>query len=64
MVISLDAKKNFDKNPTPLHGKNIREIRDTGHICKHNQNNIQQANSQHQTKGRETVRNHPGRVHQ
>lgn len=36
----------------------------TGHIRKHNQNNIQQANSQDQTKGRETVSDRPGRVHQ
>jgi hypothetical protein len=34
--ISLDAQKVLDKNLTPLYFKGIREIRDKGHIPKHN----------------------------
>ena len=32
MIISLDAEKVFDKNPTLLHDKSLGEIRDTRDI--------------------------------
>ena len=41
--------KSLRWNPTALNGKGIREIKDTGHIPKHNQSNIQQGYIQHQT---------------
>lgn len=37
-----------------LHDKTVREIRDTIYITKYNKSNMQQANSQHQIKQRET----------
>ena len=30
MIISLEAEKVFDKNPTLVHANDIRETRDTG----------------------------------
>ena len=50
IVISLDAEKSLSKNPIPFHDKALGNIRDTRSIPKHNKGNIQQANSQHQTK--------------
>ena len=32
MIISLDAEKAIDKNPTLLHVKSLGEIRDAGNI--------------------------------
>jgi len=45
MIISLDAEKGFDKNPTPLHDKSLRMIRNSRPIPKHNKCNIQQTSS-------------------
>lgn len=60
MIISLDypltKKKNFDKNPTPLHDKSSGEIRDSKNIPKH-KSNLEQAHSQHQIKWKETQSN-------
>jgi hypothetical protein len=50
MIISLDAEKNFDKNPTPLYDKSLREINDKMDIPRHNKSNLQQAYSHHQNK--------------
>jgi len=41
-------------NQTPLHVKGLKEIVDTRFLLNHNRGNIQQANSQHQNKWRET----------
>jgi hypothetical protein len=57
MIISLDAEKAFDKIQYPIHAKSIKRIGETRNsrsISKYNESNIQQANSQHQTKWRET----------
>jgi hypothetical protein len=40
MIISLDAEKAFDKNPTPLHDKSLSKIRNSRPITKHNKSNI------------------------
>ena len=50
MIISLDAEKAFDKNPIPLHDKSLGKIRNSRPIPKYSKSNIQQTNSQHQTK--------------
>ena len=50
MIISLDAEKAFDKNPTQIHDKSLGKIRNSRPIHKHNKSNIQQPSSQHQTK--------------
>jgi hypothetical protein len=42
MIISLDAEKSFDKKPTPIHVKNILEIRHSWPIPKHSKSNLQQ----------------------
>ena len=52
MIISLDAEKIFDKFSTPL-----GEIMATRNIPKSNKSHMQKANSQHQTKWRETHSN-------
>jgi hypothetical protein len=54
MIISLDDEKAFDKIQQLLMLKDLREIRNTGHIIKYNKSNIQQASSQVQTNWRET----------
>jgi hypothetical protein len=54
MIISLDAEKAFDKNPTPIHDKRLGKIRKSRPIPKHSKSNIQQTSSQHLTKWRET----------
>ena len=54
ILISLAVEKSFDKNSTPLHVKSLGEIKKIHLIIKHNKSNIQQANSQHQIKWRET----------
>ena len=55
MIILLVAnKKDLRQNLTPLHDKGIGEMRDKRNIPKHNKGNIQQTNSQHHTKWRET----------
>ena len=43
MIISLDAKKAFNKITTSLHDKGLGESRDTRNIPKHNKFNIQQS---------------------
>ena len=53
MIIS-DAKKAFNKIQHPFMIKALERNRDTKNIHKHNKGNTQQANSQHQTKWRET----------
>ena len=58
MIISSDAEKVFDKNPTFLHDKDLGEINDTRNIPKHNKSNRQQANSKHQIKWRNVKRFH------
>ena len=45
---------NKQTNKTQLHYKSLGEIRDTRHISKHSKGNVQQADSQHQIKWRET----------
>jgi hypothetical protein len=50
MIISLDAVKAFDKNPTPLHDNSLGTIRNLKPIPKHSKNNIQQTTSEQQTK--------------
>ena len=50
MIISLDAENVFDKNPTPLHNKSPREIRDTRDILQYNKSNLQKDYNQHQIK--------------
>ena len=54
MIISLDAEKAFEKNPTPIHDKSLGNIRNLKPIPKHNKSNIQQTSSQHHTKWGET----------
>jgi hypothetical protein len=59
MIISLDAKekkKVFDKIQYPFIIKVLKRsgIQETRGIPKHNKGNLQQANSQHQIKRRET----------
>ena len=54
MIISLDAEKDFDKIQHPFMIKVLERVRDTRNIPKHNEGNIQQVNSQHQTKWKET----------
>ena len=56
MIIVLDTEKAFEKN-TSLHDIGLGESRETRNIPKHNKGNIQQSNSQHQTKWRETQSN-------
>jgi len=41
------------QNSTPLHGKSLGKIKNLSPIPKHNKNNIQQMDSQHQNKWRE-----------
>jgi hypothetical protein len=53
MIISLDAEKAFDKNPTFLHDKSLGKIRNSRPIPKHSKSNLQQTSSQHQTEWRE-----------
>jgi hypothetical protein len=36
IILSLDAKKAFDKNPTPLHDKSLGKIRNSRPIPEHN----------------------------
>jgi hypothetical protein len=54
MIISLDAEKAFEKNPTLIHDKSLEKIRNSRPIPKHNKSNIKETTSQHQTKSRET----------
>jgi hypothetical protein len=54
MNISLDAEKAFDKIQHPLMIKDLEKSGIQAPIPKHNKSNIQQTNSQHQTKWRET----------
>jgi hypothetical protein len=56
IIILLDAKKAFDKIQH-LYFKSVGEIRNSRSIPKHNKSNLQQTNSQHQTKWRENGRN-------
>ena len=42
------------KNLTSLYGKGLGGTRDTRNICKDNESNLQQADSQHQIQWRET----------
>ena len=46
--------KKPSQNLTSLYDEGIGEIRDIRNVPKHNKGNIQQVNSQHQTKWRET----------
>jgi hypothetical protein len=57
MIISLDAEKAFDKNPTPIHNKSLGKIRNSRPIPKHTKSNLQQTSSQHQCKWREVGSN-------
>ena len=51
MIISLHAeKKNTGQKTTPIHVKSIGEIRNSSFIPNYKKSNIQQTNSQHQTK--------------
>jgi hypothetical protein len=61
IITSLDAEKAFDKNPTPIHDKQLTKIRNSRSIPKHNKSNIQQITVQYQNKWRETGSN-PNKV--
>ena len=50
IIISLDAKKPVEKNPTLFHDKILGGIKDTRLTPKNNKGSTQQANSQHQIK--------------
>jgi hypothetical protein len=54
MIISLEVEKVFDKIKHPFMIKYLGKIRNLRPIPKHNKSNIQQTNSKHQTKWRET----------
>jgi hypothetical protein len=54
MIISLNAEKAFDKNPTPIHDESLGKIRNSRSVPKLNKVSIQQTSSQPQTKCRET----------
>lgn len=41
MIISLDAGKAFEKNPTPIHDKSLRDIWNKRDIPKDNKGNLQ-----------------------
>ena len=43
IIIAEDGEKAFDKNPTHLHGENLREIRHKSNTFKHNKGNLHQA---------------------
>lgn len=51
MIISFDAEKAFEKNPTFLHDKNPRESKNTG-LFLSTKGSIQQAHNQHYAKCR------------
>jgi hypothetical protein len=57
MIISLDAEKFFEKNPTPLYVRNLGEIRNSRHIPKHSKSNTQGSRTQYQTKWTEISSN-------
>ena len=46
MMISLDAKKSLQQNPTPLHDKGLGVIKNIRNVSKHNKGNIQETNQQ------------------
>jgi hypothetical protein len=50
MIIFLDDEKAFDKIPIPIHDKSLGNIGNSRPMPKHNQSNLQQTSSQHQTK--------------
>jgi hypothetical protein len=54
IIISMHAKKAFDKIQYPFMIKSLGKIRNSRPIPKHNKSNIHQTSSQHQTKWRET----------
>ena len=54
MIISLDTEKAFDKIQHPIHVKSLGKIWNSRPILKHSKSNIEQTNSQHQAKWRET----------
>jgi hypothetical protein len=47
IIISIDAEKAFDKNPTSLHGKSPEENRDKRYISQNNKGYVCQTYSQH-----------------
>ena len=57
MIILSGVEKNLWQKPTPLSDKDLGEIRDKRKTLKHNKGNLQQANSQHQIKWRESKSN-------
>ena len=50
MIISLDAEKAFDKNPTPIHNKSLGKIRNSRSVIKDDKSNLQQTSSHQQSK--------------
>ena len=54
MITSLDAEKSFDKIQHPFMLKVLERSGIEGPHLNNNKSNIQQANSQHQTKWKET----------
>ena len=54
IIISLDAEKAFDKIQHPFMLKVLERSGIEGPYLNNNKSNIQQANSQHQTKWKET----------
>jgi hypothetical protein len=50
MIISLDAEKAFEKNPTSIHDQSLEKIKNSRPIPKHDKGNPQQTSSQHQSK--------------
>jgi hypothetical protein len=51
MIISFDAEKAFDKNPTPIHDKSLGKIRNSRPLPKHNKSNLKQTSSQIKVNG-------------
>ena len=45
IIISSDAEKAFDKNPTPLHGKSPGDTRNIRDISQYNKDDLQKSNS-------------------
>jgi hypothetical protein len=50
VIISLDAEKSILQDPTPIQKKSFGKIRNSRPIPKHDKSNLQQTNSQHQSK--------------
>ena len=54
MIISIGAKKAFDKNPAPIYDKNIQQSGNRRSIPQHHQGQIQETYCQHRTQWAKT----------